>query len=136
MSFRILIVDDEDSGRCALAELLEEEGYTVDTAEDGLAALAKLAEFGPDAVVTDFMMPRLDGLGLMQKALALDAERPIIMMTGLGAEDTAVALGAGAIACVTKPIQFDELLETLARAIHGRRSPESRSGDCHIAAPA
>lgn len=121
ISFRVLIVDDEASGRYALAELLQEEGYTVETAEDGLAALSKLDEFGPDAVVTDLMMPRLDGLGLMQKALALDSDRPIIMMTGLGESDATLALHAGAAACVTKPIQFDELLSAIDRAVRDRR---------------
>ena len=57
---RILIVDDEANARTALAELLRDEGYSVETAADGFKALPKLEEFAPDVVVTDLKMPGLD----------------------------------------------------------------------------
>ena len=65
---RILIVDDEANARSALAELMREEGYSVETAADGFKALPKLEEFGPDLLLTDLRMPGMDGLELMRKA--------------------------------------------------------------------
>ncbi len=119
---RILIVDDEANARSALAELLREEGYSVETAADGFKALPKLAEFSPDVVVTDLKMPGLDGLGLMGKALEHDPELVVVVMTAFGAIDTAVAaMRAGAADYLTKPINFDELTLVIARAIERRR---------------
>jgi len=121
-SGRILVVDDEANARSALAELLREEGYTVETAADGFKALPKLDEFSPDVIVTDLKMPGLDGLGLMRKALEQEPERAVIMMTAFGAVDTAVAaMRAGAADYLTKPINFDELLLVVERAIERRR---------------
>src|SRR5262252_7310786 len=65
---RILIVDDEANARGALAELLREEGYSVETAADGFKALPKLEEFAPDLLLTDLKMPGMDGIALMSKA--------------------------------------------------------------------
>ena len=59
----ILVVDDDPAIRDALALLLEEEGYVVHTAPDGLAALAVVARDSPDLVITDLYMPGLDGVG-------------------------------------------------------------------------
>ena len=58
---RILVVDDEVNARTALAELLRDEGYAVETAADGFKALGKLEEFAPDLVLTDLKMPGMDG---------------------------------------------------------------------------
>ena len=119
---RVLIVDDEPNARSALAELLREEGYTVDTAADGFKALPKLEELAPDVIVTDLKMPGLDGLGLMKKALAEDPERAVIVMTAFGAVDTAVsAMRQGAADYLTKPINFEELSVVIERAIERRR---------------
>ena len=59
---RILIVEDDDVARAALAEMLHEDGYIVEIASDGLSALLKLTAFAPDLVLTDYNMPGLDGL--------------------------------------------------------------------------
>ena len=64
---RILIVDDEANARMALAELLKEEGYKVDTAADAFKALGKLESFSPHLVLTDLKMPGKDGIELMEK---------------------------------------------------------------------
>src|SRR5690606_10286282 len=67
---RILVVDDEANARNALAEILKEEGYAVETAADGFKALPKLADFDPELIVTDLKMPGMDGLELMAKVQA------------------------------------------------------------------
>lgn len=121
-SGRVLIVDDEATARCALAELLGEEGYTVETAADGRDAVAKLNEFAADVVVTDWKMPGMDGLGLVAKSIEQDPEREVIMMTAFGTmEAAAAATCAGVSGYLTKPIDFDRLLVVLASAIERRR---------------
>src|SRR5687767_12386712 len=87
---RILIVDDEANARTALAELLRDEGYSVETAADGFKALPKLEEFSPALVLTDLKMPGMDGLELMKKSLERDPQCVVVLMTAFGAVDTAV----------------------------------------------
>src|SRR5262249_58827263 len=119
---RILIVDDEANARTALAELLRDDGYTVETAADGFKALPKLDDFAPDLVLTDLKMPGLDGIGLMRKARERDPECVAIVMTAFGAVETAVAaVRDGAGAYVTKPINVDELSLVVERALERRR---------------
>ncbi len=119
---RVLIVDDEANARTALAEILREEGYQVETAADGFKALPKLEEFAPDALVTDLLMPGMDGLELMRRALAEDPDRAVIVTTAFGAVDSAVqAMRAGASDYLTKPIHVDALTQQLDRALERRR---------------
>src|SRR6266702_1967570 len=119
---RILIVDDEANARTALAELLRDEGYSVETAADGFKALPKLEEFSPDLLLTDLNMPGMDGIELMRKARARDPEMVAVVMTADGAGDTAVsAMRQGAADYITKPINIDELTLVLARALERRR---------------
>lgn len=96
---RILIVDDDASGRSALAELLRDEGYAVETAADGFKALPKLEEMAPDLVLTDIHMPGMDGLELMKRVWEDDPERAVVMMTADGSVDTAVGAMRQGAAC-------------------------------------
>jgi DNA-binding NtrC family response regulator len=119
---RILIVDDEPNARTALAELLREEGYAVETAADGFKALPKLEEFAPDLVLTDLKMPGMDGMELMKRAWEADPERVVVVMTAYGSVDTAVAaMRQGAADYLTKPINIDELVLVLSRVLERRR---------------
>ncbi|HET8932709.1 MAG TPA: sigma-54 dependent transcriptional regulator [Polyangiales bacterium] len=119
---RILVVDDETNARNALAELLRDEGYTVDTAPDGFKALPKLEELEPDLLLTDLKMPGIDGIELMRKAQNADADLVTVVMTAYGAVDTAVmAMREGAADYITKPINFEELAIVLERALERRR---------------
>ena len=119
---RILVVDDEANARTALAELLRDEGYTVETAADGFKALPKLDDFAPDLLLTDLRMPGMDGLELMAKARALDAEMVVVLMTAHGAVDSAVAaMRQGAADYLAKPINMDELVIVLARELERRQ---------------
>ena len=125
---RILVVDDEATARSALAELLREEGYVVETAVDGFEALHKLDEFAPELIITDVKMPGLDGLGLLRKALDQDPDRAVIVMTAFGAVQTAVAaMRAGAADYLTKPVGFDELSLIVDRAVEHRRLRQEAS---------
>jgi DNA-binding NtrC family response regulator len=119
---RILIVDDEANARTALAELMRDEGYTVEMAADGFKALPKLEEFAPDLLLTDLNMPGMDGIELMRKARARDPEVASVVMTAYGAVDTAVAaMRDGAADYLTKPINLEELVLVLDRALERRK---------------
>lgn len=117
---RVLIVDDEATARGALAEILNDEGYTVRTASDGFRALAAAESFRPDAVVTDIKMPGMDGLELLSRLKAFDPEVAVILVTAFGAVGTAVqGMRSGATDYLTKPLSSDELLVVLERAVEG-----------------
>jgi len=116
---RILVVDDEANARNALAEILREEDYQVETAADGFKALARAESFAPDLVLSDLKMPGMDGvelLGKLKNTPELDVE--VVVMTAFGAVETAVAaMRAGAADYLTKPLNTDELLVVLDRAL-------------------
>jgi DNA-binding NtrC family response regulator len=115
---RILVVDDEPNARTALAEILREEGYAVETAADGFKGLARFEEFAPDLVLTDLKMPGMDGVELLRKLRQIDTELPVVIMTAFGAVETAVsAMREGAADYLTKPLNTDELTMVIERAL-------------------
>ncbi|HEY4243236.1 MAG TPA: sigma-54 dependent transcriptional regulator [Kofleriaceae bacterium] len=110
-SGRILVVDDEVNARSALAELLRDEGYEVETAADAFKALGKAESFAPDIVLTDLKMPGMDGIELVKRLRAEEGAPGVIVMTAFGAVQTAVdAMRSGAADYLMKPVDFDELL--------------------------
>ncbi len=118
---RILVVDDEANARTALAELLRDEGYEVETAADAFKALGKYESFAPHVVVTDLRMPGMDGIELVKKIRAIDDAAGIIVMTAFGAVQSAIdAMRAGAAEYLTKPLNFGELLVVLAKVLETR----------------
>ncbi len=119
---RVLVVDDEVNARAALAELLRDEGYTVETAADAFKALGKLGDFAPEVVLTDLKMPGMDGLELLRKLRAQDPEAVVLVMTAFGAVDTAVsAMKEGAADYLTKPLNMTELVLVLSRELERAR---------------
>ena len=111
---RILIVDDEANARNALALLLADEGYEVATANDGAAAVARIAEVRPDLVLTDVHMPRLDGVGLMSAA-AREADAPAFVLMSAQPQPHGTV-----VPFVKKPIAIEELLATIAGTLADR----------------
>ncbi len=107
---KILIVDDEQSVRDSLREWFIEDGFAVETAEDGSDALGKM-DAGPyDIIVIDLKMPGMDGITLQKRVKAIDEEAAIVILTAYASVETAVeALKAGAYDYVTKPIDPDDL---------------------------
>src|SRR5689334_11019637 len=117
-SGRILVVDDEVNARTALAELLRDEGFDVETAADAFKALGKVEAFAPHVVLTDLKMPGMTGIELVAKLRERDDCPAAIMMTAFGAVQTAVdAMRAGASDHLTKPIDFEELLVVLDKVL-------------------
>ena len=118
---RILIVDDDAGARTALARLLDGQGYRVDSAPDGEAALGRLAELPPDIIVTDLDMPVMNGLQLLAELHTRGHDVPVIVVTSAAEVRSAVdAMRAGAIDYITKPVDFDALLLSVERAIEQR----------------
>ena len=118
---RILVVDDEASSRTALQKLLQGEGYAVETAEDGEAALERVIEAAPDVVVTDLRMPRMDGMELLKRLHEHDPALPVLVATSIQDLSSAVAaMRAGAEDYLTKPVDIDALVVVLERAIERR----------------
>jgi DNA-binding NtrC family response regulator len=117
MALKILIVDDEDPARQGLSALLARWGYEVEEAADGQEALAKAAAGLPSVVVSDLVMPKMDGLELL-RALKTDVPfASVILLTGQGSIDTAVtAMREGAYDYLTKPVDVARLRLLLPKA--------------------
>ena len=115
---RVLVVDDEESQRTALATMIALWGYTVETAADGVEALEKLASFGPHVMVTDLMMPRMDGQELLRRLKAQGGGPPAIVQTAFGNLETEIATihDLGAFWYLEKPVQSQALRLLLERA--------------------
>jgi len=119
---KILIADDESTSRRGLQELLGSWGYEVAAAADGEEALEKASEFRPALVITDLVMPKMDGLALLQ-ALKDDTASPsLIILTGQGTIETAVeAMREGAYDYITKPFKLDEVNLIIQNALERKR---------------
>jgi two-component system KDP operon response regulator KdpE len=117
---RVLVVDDEPQITRVLRTVLTSQGYQVQTATEGEAALSTFAAFRPELVITDLYMPHMDGVELCKRIRAISAV-PIIVLSVKGEERTKVeALDSGADDYVTKPFGIDELLARVRAAL--RRS--------------
>jgi two-component system response regulator HydG len=115
---RILVVDDEATARNGLAKLLEQEGYQVDLAADGVEALASVSDNAPGLIISDLKMPNMDGMELLKQLREREVEIPTIVATAFGEVSTAVAaMRAGAEDYLTKPIDFDALLLVVERTL-------------------
>ncbi|MDN5859232.1 MAG: response regulator transcription factor [Pseudonocardia sp.] len=121
---RILVVDDDRSVRESLRRSLAFNGYQVELANDGQAALDAVMAQRPDAMVVDVMMPRLDGLEVCRRMRAAGDELPILVLTARDAvSDRVAGLDAGADDYLPKPFALEELLARL-RALLRRRTPD------------
>jgi CheY-like chemotaxis protein len=116
---RILIVDDEEMDRLLLAEVLQEAGHEPLFAPDGLQALQIWRNSSIDLVVTDIVMPELDGLELLRTLLSEDPGAPVIAISGITAKNLNKAAASGAYAILTKPVNPEELLREISRALSG-----------------
>ena len=119
---RLLIVDDEIELMTALCERLEDHGYETMSFPSGQEALEALNRQAFDILLTDLMMPEMDGIELLKSGMAIDPHLVGIIMTGQGTIQTAVdAMKVGGFDYVLKPFKLNVLLPILSRAIEVRR---------------
>jgi len=120
MAAHILVVDDEPDIHSLIKEILEDEGYLVSVAANGISARQIRSEQRPDLILLDIWMPDIDGISLLKEwregGLLLDS--PVIMISGHGTVETAVeATRLGAYDFIEKPVSISKLLITIRRAL-------------------
>jgi CheY-like chemotaxis protein len=122
---RILVVDDDVDARILLYGILADLGHDVLLATDGEVALTLYDQSEPDLVVTDLVMPVLNGVLLIEHLSNLDPDVRIIAISGKGQEHLRRAKEAGVAAALSKPIQRDKLIAEVARILGapGARPP-------------
>lgn len=119
---RILIADDDEGIRQVLSLQLEDAGYGVWAARDGLEAMELFRSEQPDVVITDLRMPYKDGQGVLESILAQNANAVVILMTAFGSVDAAVAaMKAGAFDFIIKPFHEADMLAAVERALEMAR---------------
>ncbi|MCP3103353.1 sigma-54 dependent transcriptional regulator [Myxococcus sp. K15C18031901] len=120
----VLVVDDEESVRTFMSELLGSAGYQVRCASSGAQALEMLAGGSFDAVLLDVVMPEMSGLEVLRRYRGQGGNAPVIVLSGLtGADDAVRAMKMGASDYLSKPLGNDDLQDALSRAL-GARAPD------------
>src|SRR5256884_8109123 len=129
ISERVLIVEDEPAARVGLEQLVKSLGFLAESAGDGEEALDKVTTFRPAIVITDLVMPRLDGLGLLRALQQQGADVTTLLLTAQGTVETAVAaMKEGAYDYLTKPIDIQRLkilLDTIVERLDTLREGKS-----------
>jgi DNA-binding NtrC family response regulator len=117
-NIHLLIVDDELIVRESLGNWLKEEGYSVDTSDNGLDALKKLESKGYDLVIADIKMPGMDGIELLERCKKLDPDLQVCVITAYASIDTAVqAMKKGAFDYIVKPFNPEDVSQIIRRAL-------------------
>lgn len=125
----ILICDDEEIMRDVLETILSGAGYKVDLARTGEEALEAYAQKSYDVVLMDVSMPGMGGLTALEELIKLDPEASVLMITAYATFETAIsAWEKGAVGCIRKPFQNEQILALVARGIRRRRKEEERHG--------
>jgi two-component system response regulator MprA len=129
----ILVVDDDQAVRDSLRRSLAFNGYEVELAADGLAALEAIAKRRPDAVVLDVMMPRLDGLETCRRLRSAGEDLPVLLLTARDAvPDRVAGLDAGADDYLPKPFALEELLARLRALLRRTQGSLADSSDAPL----
>ena len=124
----ILVVDDERTIVDIISKMLEKWGYNPVQAYSGEEALEKIKKVPIDMVITDLMMPKMDGFSLISRILENNINMVIIVLTGFPSIDSAVqAIKAGASDYMVKPVQTEELKFKIDRCIERRNLIKSKS---------
>ena len=114
---KVLIVDDERAIRNSLGEILCDEGYSVDKAEDGVIGLDMIQKDRYDVIFCDIKMPNMDGIEFLDKAMESGMDSPVVMISGHGDIDTAVdCIKKGAFDFIQKPLDLNRILITIKNA--------------------
>lgn len=115
---KILIIDDEESIRKSIREILEYEKYEVDEAKDGMEGVIKVKGATYDVILCDIKMPKMDGVEVLERIRLLSPEAAVVMISGHGNIETAVsALKEGAYDYIPKPLDLNRLLVSVRNAL-------------------
>ncbi len=126
---KVLVVEDEPNARAGLAELIASWGYRTETAADGAAGLDAAIRWSPDVVVSDLMMPRMDGLQLLDRLSELPQQVAVVMLTAQGSIESAVdAMRMGAFDYLQKPVDPARLKTILQNAQQGQEAEHVLAG--------
>ena len=126
---KILVVDDDRSHRFMLKSMFTEWGWNVEEADDGTTAVAAVAEHSYDAILMDVRMAKMDGMEALQRIHDFNPAIPVVIMTAYSSVDSAVeAIKIGAHDYLTKPLDFERLRLTTARALDHRQVIEEKEG--------
>jgi DNA-binding NtrC family response regulator len=119
MAAQILVVDDDSQQRSDIAQMIDSLGFQVATATDGEDALAKLTSFPANVILTDLVMPRMDGVALLKVLAERGIRTPTIVLTGFGSVDQAISFvhDLKAFWFLEKPVQSGVMRTLLERAI-------------------
>ena len=111
---KILVVDDEESVRVILKQILDQGGFAAEVANDGVDALAKLKKETFDLLITDINMPNMDGVALLKKAKELYPNMPTIFITAYGKDKIILeAMKTGLADFIEKPFRMDTVIKTI-----------------------
>lgn len=111
---KILVADDEETVRMVLKQMLEQGGFEVETAKNGVEALAKLKADTFSMLISDINMPEMDGVELLGKAKALLPELPIIFITAFGKSQVIIqAMRSGLSNYIEKPFRMNDVISTV-----------------------
>lgn len=122
---KVLLVEDESKVAHFISKGLEEEGYSVDVAQDGKKGLDCVSASAYDIVLLDLMIPEIDGLELLKRIRAADIDTPVLIITAKSSkEDVVKGLDTGSDDYLTKPFSFDELLARIRALLRRRRKAE------------
>lgn len=112
---KVLVIEDDEYSRDALAHLLDAEGYDAQSAHDGEAGLEKAKEINPDVIVLDLNLPGIDGQQVIKRIRGDQslASIPILVVTGDDDKAAQAAVDIGADGYLTKPVEFDTLISAI-----------------------
>lgn len=119
---RVMVAEDDDPARLALADELMKAGYTVIMAGDGLAAVREIRKRHFDVIVTDYQMPFLNGLELLALSQEVMPETPVILVSGAHSSLEQLALERGAFAWIRKPAPLSQVVLIVREAVARTRS--------------
>ena len=133
----VLVVDDQENIQFILGLSLERAGYTVETAGDGLEAIKKMMHRPFHVVITDYLMPRMNGLEFLTISKLRWPDTPVVMITGDSSDTIAEsATQAGAFALVHKPFDYAVLFQLLSMAVlHSRKDQKTLAATGHANEP-
>ena len=118
---KILVVDDEEVLRSMLCDVLNEEGYEVEVAAGGVEAISKIKTKHYELILTDILMPEVNGMQVLGQAKESDNDADVIVMTGYASVETAVqSMRLGAADYITKPFNIDQIKIIISRTLDRR----------------